>query len=204
MANIETDKIKSFVKDYLNEMSWAHTQKVVEIALILAKKEKADKEIVEIAAWFHDTGSQDKRAKTIRHHIYSAELAEKFLKENGLEQSKIEKISQCIIEHMGPYNSVFFNKLLSAEGLDWNFYKRPSTLEAKILYDADMVHLCSPFGAQKVIYLMAKQGATFKESIESTEILLKQALSDLQTASAKNLVMEYYSISEKFLKMIEI
>lgn len=83
------EKIRQHAKKYLNELGWLHTQDVVRIALILAEKEKADKEIVEISAWFHDTGTLDKQAKIITHHIYSAKIAQSFLKEINFEKKKI-------------------------------------------------------------------------------------------------------------------
>lgn len=113
-------------------------------------------------------------------------------------------ISQCIFEHMGPYNSDFFSHLLNEEGRDWNFLPRPSLKESKVLYDADMINLCGPFGVAKIIYLRTKSGINFKEALESTKILAQQAFNDLQTESGKKLAKKYFSVSNEFLKMINL
>jgi uncharacterized protein len=83
----------------------------------LAEKLGADTEIVEISAWLHDIGSILYERKN--HHITSAEIAEKKLKEFGYLEDKIKKVKKCILNHRGSVNN---NK---------------KTLEEQIIADAD-------------------------------------------------------------------
>jgi len=196
------EKIKQFTKERFDELRWLHTQDVVSIALILAEKEGADKEIVEISAWLHDIGTTDKRAKIITHHIYSAEIVQGLLKELDFEPKKIEQIIRCIKEHMGPINT--FDILLRAEGKTQEFLPRPSTIESKVVYDADMINLCSPFGVVKTIILNTKEGKNFKEIINNIKTFTTQAFNDLKTKSGKEIGKKYFFMSREFLEMVEL
>ena len=196
------EKIKQFAKEHLDEMRWLHTQDVVKIALTLAEKENADKEIVEISAWLHDVGFSDKRAKIITHHVYSAEMAENLLRDLRFNSRKTEQILQCIREHMGPANT--FDTLLKAEGKTQEFLPQPSTIESKVVYDADMINLCGPFGVVKMIIFKTREGKNFREIIDSVKSLSIKAFNDLKTKSGKEIGKKYFSASEEFLKMIKL
>lgn len=196
-------KIRKFAKDHLDELRWLHTQEVVKLALELAEKEGADREIVEISAWLHDAGRMDKRAKSITHHVYSAKIAQNLLKKLNLEPKKIKKIVQCIKEHMGPIPG-FFGEMLKSEGKNWAFLPRPSTKESKVLYDADMIDLCSPFGIVKTIVLSTKENRGFKKPIIKAKALATDAFKDLKTKSGRKIGKKYFSASQAFFKMIKL
>lgn len=198
------EKIKDFVKEKLDSLNWAHTKDVVRLALEIAEKENADKEIVEIAAWFHDIGKSEPRRNVIYHHIKSVEISEKFLKELKFEKSKIEKINQCIIEHMGPLNGYFLENLLKKEGKTWDFFKRPSTKESKVLYDADIINLLGPFGVIKRIFLESKMGVDFNDIVKNLMIESKECLNDLQTEMGKKMGKEQYKKSKEFLDIVKL
>jgi putative nucleotidyltransferase with HDIG domain len=198
------EEVRKYAKENLDELRWLHTKDVVKIAISLAEKEGADKEIVEISAWLHDIGTSNKNANVIDHHIYSAEIARNLLKDSGLKEEKVEKITKCILEHMGPYKSEFLNAFLKAEGKDWSFLPRPSSIEAKVVYDADMLNLGGPFGVAKIIFLNAKQGKSFKESLEAARNLSQLAIGDLKTKSGKELGKKCFPESQGFLKNIDL
>lgn len=202
MKSKNIEKIKHFAKEHLDKLRWAHTQDVVKIALILAEKEKADKEIVEISAWLHDVGFSDKKAKIITHHVYSAKMVQDFLTKLNFESKKIKQVVQCIKEHMGPIPG-FLGPMLKAEGKNWDFLPRPSIKESRVLFDADMINLCSPFGIAKMIFLSAQMDIDFQKAIDSAKVLAKQALANLKTKTGKKIVKKYFSISERFLNMIK-
>ncbi|ONK56509.1 uncharacterized protein A4U43_C10F9540 [Asparagus officinalis] len=82
----------------------AHAYRVRDLALSLAKEEGLDDhcfEIVEIAALLHDIGDY----KYTKDLVEDTSILEKFLKEEGLEDSKREKILS-IIKGMGFKNEV--------------------------------------------------------------------------------------------------
>lgn len=98
-----------------------HFKHVVGYARELARREKADEEIVEIAAWLHDIGSVKHEYK--KHHLVGAEIAEDLLKNLKYPQDKIEEVKHCILHHRGSYPG------------------NPETKEAQVLIDADsMAH----------------------------------------------------------------
>jgi putative nucleotidyltransferase with HDIG domain len=191
-------KIRHFALKQLNDVRAFHTQNVAAIALKLAEAEKADKEIIEAAAWLHDIGYSDKRAKVITHHIYSVKMAKTLLKKLKFEQGKIEKILDCIREHLP--DPQYFKKELKAEGKDEKFLPRPSSKEAKILFDSDMMDLCSPSGAVKIIVLKTREGKTIKEAVAIAKQLTASAVSDIKTKTGKKMAEERFKVTRKFLE----
>lgn len=76
-----------------------HFVPMVAYAEKLANEMGGDKEIISIAAWLHDIGSIIYGRKN--HHITSAKIAEKKLKELGYSDEKITIIKKCILHHRG-------------------------------------------------------------------------------------------------------
>lgn len=78
--------------------AWSHhIAFVVKFSKMLAKKLKADREIVELAALLHDFGSI--KGDYENHHISGTKEAEKILKRLNYPQDKIKKIKHCIYAH---------------------------------------------------------------------------------------------------------
>ncbi|PHR72164.1 MAG: phosphohydrolase [Lutibacter sp.] len=100
-----------------------HTLQVVEAANEIAIAEnisESDKEILLIAAWFHDVGFVENHKE---HEEESKKIATEYLKDKGLSKEKIVKVLSCIDATKMPH-------------------KPKSNLE-KILCDADLFHLGS-------------------------------------------------------------
>ena len=76
-----------------------HLMPVVKNALMLAEIYGADKDVVEVAAIFHDCADLIDFANRENHHIIGAELAEKILLEDGFEKEFVEKVKNCIKNH---------------------------------------------------------------------------------------------------------
>jgi uncharacterized protein len=120
-----TEEVRKFVEEeckkpeskYGYEPYLYHFAPVVKYSGVLARKLQADLEVIEIAAWLHDIGSIIYGREN--HHITSAEIAEKKLKELGYPEEKIEKVKKCILNHRGSVSN-----------------KREST-EEQIIADAD-------------------------------------------------------------------
>ena len=97
-----------------------HTQRVVKSTkeiLDSGTVNGADPELMELAAWFHDTGYIE---GSEGHEKKSCEIAEEFLKNEGYDTEKIEKIKTTI--------------------LGTERFQNPETLEQEILRDADASH----------------------------------------------------------------
>ena len=151
------EEVQKFVEDACvrNDKGYAkelilHLSSVAKNAVQLAGKFNADKEVVEIAAWFHDIGTIVYRKED--HHITGAEIAEKKLFELGYPKDKIEKVKHCIFSHRASRN-----------------IKR-ETVEAQILTDADSIthfyKVDDLFEAELVFNNLNKDGDLAKEKVK--------------------------------------
>jgi uncharacterized protein len=117
-----------------------HIERVYNLCLHLAKHESnVDLEILKTAALLHDIARfkefQDKTGK-IEHAAFGAEMAEETLKTLGYSRDVIDKIKHCIIVHRYRRN------------------RKPKTVEAKILFDADKLDALGAVGVARA-FMMA-------------------------------------------------
>ena len=82
---------------------------------------KAEKRIVLIAAWFHDTGYTKQIAG---HEKQGASIAEQFLKSKEIDDTEIEAVKACILATQFP--------------------QQPQNMLERIICDADMMHVSEP------------------------------------------------------------
>lgn len=129
MADLLVSKVQAYCKELFTEKlsesfvyhNYEHTERVVDAARIIGREsELSDEELqlVTIAAWFHDVGYTE---GCTNHEETSVEIAEPFLKNEGLSQKQIEVITNCILATRMP--------------------QAPKTLMEEVLCDADMHHL---------------------------------------------------------------
>ena len=76
-----------------------HLLPVIQNACKLAEIYNADKNVVELAAIFHDYANLIDFANSEQHHILGAELAGKILIEDGYDPVFINKVKACILNH---------------------------------------------------------------------------------------------------------
>jgi len=119
------DFVSNLLKDKLSNLysyhNFNHTLTVVNAVKELCKKEDIDgneKEMLLVAAWFHDTGYTVGYEK---HEEESVKIATKFLKEKGQSDEFIAKVSSLILATIKEYV--------------------PKTHLEKIIKDADYAHL---------------------------------------------------------------
>lgn len=120
--------ISNLLKDKLSNLytyhNFSHTQSVVNATKELCEKEKVntdERELLLIAAWFHDAGYTKGYEN---HENESVKIASEFLKERNQSEDFIKKVG----------------KLISATGKE---YVPKNHLE-KIIKDADFIHIISP------------------------------------------------------------
>ncbi|MFD0798888.1 Pycsar system effector family protein [Maribacter chungangensis] len=122
------EKTKNFVVELLsNNLSQdylyhnlRHTQRVVKSTKELLNSESLtdeEKEVLELAAWFHDTG-YTKGSKD--HETSSKKIAETFLAQEKYDASKTQKVGSCIMATVR--------------------YAEPTNVLEKIIRDADASH----------------------------------------------------------------
>lgn len=171
------EEIKKFVEEECKKPTsnyqgaWdAHIIPVANYSKILAEKLNADVEIVELAALLHDIGSIIYGREN--HHITSCEIAEKKLRELGLDPVRIEKIKHCIFAHRGSTNI------------------KKETKEAEIIAEADgMSHFDSLSGLFKSAFIEERLGA--EEGNEYVKEKLQRSWNKLSEASKQIIQPKY-------------
>jgi len=137
------NEVKEIFSTAKGSHDFDHTERVYCLAVHIAKKEKADLLIVQLATLLHDIArqEQDESDGKICHAEKGAERAKEILKEYDLTPSQIDHISSCIATHR-------FRKNLP-----------PATLEAKILYDADKLDAIGAIGIGRAFVFSGETGA---------------------------------------------
>lgn len=130
--NKKIEKIERYVRKNLNELNWIHTQEVRCIAQNLAKREGGNKQIIDIAILLHDIAKDKKPLLT--HARYSATIARRYLKKLKFDGQIIKAVVHAIESHSSPW---------AQNG------PMPATIEAQIVFDADMIQQLSLFGIVK-------------------------------------------------------
>lgn len=110
-----------------------HTERVYNLAVQIAKREKADLDVIRAAALLHDIArALEDEGKIADHAAEGAKMARKILEEEGFPKEKISKVIHCIEAHR-------FRKGMKAK-----------SLEAKILQDADRLDIIGAIGIARV------------------------------------------------------
>lgn len=122
---------------------WEHTQRVLALALHLARVEGAEVDIVRCAALLHDIArsEEDLSNGKIDHAIRGAELAAGILTDLGGLPDFVRRVGHCIATHR-------FRGSLA-----------PETLEAKVLFDADKLDAIGAVGIGRAFLFAGEVGA---------------------------------------------
>ena len=122
---------------------WDHTERVLELCLRIGRKEKADLEVLRLAAILHDIGreAEDKSGGRVCHGARGAVLAAGILKRHGLERDSISRIVHCIAAHR------------------FRSRQEPESLEAKVLFDADKLDSIGAVGIGRAFLFAGEVGA---------------------------------------------
>jgi|APSaa5957512622_1039677.scaffolds.fasta_scaffold06453_3 hypothetical protein len=132
-------------------------------ALVIAAEESVNYSILIPGVLLHDIGFCDPDFKRLGHDVTGARLAQKLLAGLDYEEETIQAITHCIRAHKGKAET-------------------PGTIEAKILYDADVLEKAG------LTYLILG-GRIVCEFEETIEDFLKREISD----RAKELERGFYT-----------
>ena len=180
---------------------WWHIYRVTETAKSIAKKEKADLFIVELAALLHDLGDH----KLFKEKNALEVLISKLLNKYNCSQALIGQILEIV-------------KSVSYKGA--NIITNPISLEGKIVQDADRIDAIGAIGIARAFAFGGHHNRLIYHPEESAEIhndfesyknskghtinhfyekllLLKDRM---QTETGKELAKERHLIMESFLK----
>ncbi|MBU2036906.1 HD domain-containing protein [Patescibacteria group bacterium] len=205
---INLKEIKQIAKSrFINSISchdWDHVMRVYLLAVVLAKKEKADMAVVKTAALLHDI----KRAEEMLsggnfcHALEGAKEAEKILQELGYDKDFTLAVKHAIEAHR------YRNNI------------KPNSLEAKILSDADKLDALGAIGVGRGFLWCGRHGSrlhnTDKKSILAnsphdknhtlyTEYMVKLRFlkNKMFTESGRKIAQERTAFMTKFLKRLD-
>ncbi len=165
IEDIKQDVIKLFAKDNTGH-GIDHIMRVYTVAMNLAEKENANKDIVAIAALLHDADD---------YKIFGQECADKLTNTKAIlnKYNILRDIQENIIDIV---KNMGYSK--SLQGI------RPKSLEGKIVSDADMM---DAMGAQGIIrtisYRVAKNLVIFDKNIFPETTLSTEEYRDISRAS---------------------
>lgn len=133
----------------------------------------------------HDVSKQ--RVGLLKHAEKSAEMAEKLLRKLKFDENFIKQTIECITSHSSPW---------AKNG------PMPKTIEAKVLFDADMLQQLSSFGIIK--HILKYKNKPYKEIIKkSKHDLIKFAFKLLMTKNGKKIGREKIKYVKNFFKSLE-
>jgi uncharacterized protein len=175
----------------------SHVDRVYNLAVRLAKSEKADLDVVKASVLLHDIArAMEDEGKIADHAVEGAKMAKKILEDVSFPKQKIPKVIQCIESHR-------FKKGIKAK-----------SLEAKILQDADRLDIIGAIGLARVftragwgnmpIYdpLIPPKTHYDGESLTSVNHIYEKILKvkdTINTKTAKEIAEERHRFTELFL-----
>ncbi len=112
---------------------WSHVERTYKLCVKIGKREKADLQVLKAAALLHDIARMDEDISSgkICHAERSAAIAKEILREVDFPKTKISQVIHCIESHR------------------FRGGKKPKTLEAKILSDADKLDAIGAIGVAR-------------------------------------------------------
>jgi uncharacterized protein len=159
--------------------SYAHVDRVVKTAVLLAKKEEADAELVRVGAIPHDVG----RCIGQPHNESGATLASKILKGLNYSPQKTRKIARIVLLHdIGSENKLH-------------------SLEEKIVWDADKIDLLGAVGLARGFHWCGKQ--SFDSAVKLAFETYTPIYDTLNTKSARKLAKKRNEETISFLSALE-
>ncbi len=153
------DRSKEYVESFLEQNlsdeifyhDLEHTHEVVKAADEIGRASGLTDDQLEtvlIAAWFHDTGYFKGK---INHEKESKNIAEEFLRDQGINEKKVTEVGGCIIATKIP--------------------QRPTNLMEEVLCDADLYHLSTSEFFRKSELLRKEFSLTGNNEIKDKEWL---------------------------------
>jgi len=136
--------------DKLGLYGWPHVQRVLRLCLKIAELEggRVDLEVLKVAALLHDIAKHVQRINpSINHGAAGAEMAKAFLEKCGFPKSKIKAVCHAIRAH--------------------THVEEPTSVEAKILHDADFLDKLGAVGIATIFVKACLTSRTIEEILES-------------------------------------
>lgn len=166
-----------------------HVKRVYNLALTIAKKEKdVNLNILKASTLLHDIGcpkeQADKTGKT-DHAVVSSQMSAPILKNLGFDDEQIKKIQHCIICHRFKTDNI------------------PTTIEAKILFDADKLDTLGAIGIARAFCWVGRNRAYIYKKTNIDEYVKENMHGKTNGRikdKSKHSTQIEYEVKTKFLK----
>ena len=173
-------------KDQSVAHRWGHILRVVKNCIEIAKQySNVDYDVLLLAALLHDIEQPYYEKKS--HAYLSAKKAKVILSNLGFNADLINKVTEIILEH-------------SSENPD----KPPSSIEAKILFDADKIDGLGAVGIARVFTYCGQNGMSPEDALKWYIRKIKLAEPQLQTEIGRKIAKEKIHYVYDFFKLFEI
>ncbi|MDA8137242.1 MAG: HD domain-containing protein [Desulfobacteraceae bacterium] len=142
-----TAHIRRLAQAFFNQArgshDWEHTLRVHRLCLRIGPIEGADMEVLEAAAYLHDIGRADQDAVngSLCHAVKGAEKARMILASLPLDKERKQNIIHCVRAHR------------------FRDDHPPTTIEAKVLFDADKLDAIGAVGVARAYLFAGELGA---------------------------------------------
>lgn len=193
-----------------------HVLRLFAAAPELARAEGADLEVVQLAALLHDVTKEDGTGTPFErfctHHAQAAAVARLELPTLGYSSATTARVAEAIEQHMGPLGeNPEFHAPRFMSGFCQREYPRPSTAEARVLFDLDMLDLMTVQGVVKVVTLRQRNAEFAKETLEQSALTGKDsawksvvdAQQVLVTSTAQRRGAEISARTRQFLESVD-
>lgn len=163
---------------------WDHIERVYDISMEIAEtyKDSINLEVLQLAALLHDVG--ETCANKEYHQKVSALIASQLLSDTGYSADIIEKVCTIIMEHSSENDLERFH---------------PSSLESKILFDADKIDAVGAVGITRALILCGQQGKSSEECLRWYQNKIRKVLPFIQTKEGHNLLKKRLGFVKHFL-----
>jgi uncharacterized protein len=182
-------KVDLFIRDVFKESehgahTYDHTKRVYVLAIKIGKQLDANLRILGMAALLHDVGRLNEIETGISHAIQSGEMSKHILEELGFDESEIEQVIQAIRTHR-------FSENL-----------QPSSLEGKILSDADKLDAMGAIGVYRAIAQATTTGVGINGFLKHADEKLLKLYDLMHTRLAKKEATKRHEVLSVFVQQL--
>jgi uncharacterized protein len=189
---------QAFFRNARGSHGWDHTERVYRLCLQIGRKERANLDVLRLAALLHDIGREEEDRTNGRtcHAAMGARLARKILIKHRVDEKLTDQIVRCIETHR--YRGRFV----------------PDSLEGKVLFDADKLDSIGAVGIGRAFLFAGEVGARLhdpkvevrktkpytKEDTAYREFLVKLSRIKVRmfTSEGKRIARERYAFMAEF------
>ncbi len=165
---------------------WPHVLRVLGLSLRIARKleennVKVDYSVLIPAVLLHDIGRGLEDLTRMHHAVLSSRIARRILSLLGYDDDTISKVTEAIETH------------------SYSLNKKPKSIEAMILSDADKIDAMGAIGVARAFMLSGIKGRSISETIKHFHEKLLRLENMLYLEESKNIAKRRRVFLEKFL-----